>query len=104
MLSVSVIMSADINECKVHPCHDDANCTNSPGSYNCDCLPGYTGNGLTCTGTYTFTLIAAAAVQSCHVLFDHNYHDSLLVSTLLVPMETRINALLSSSKIYNFAL
>ncbi|CAH3159163.1 unnamed protein product, partial [Pocillopora meandrina] len=41
----------DIDECKGnHSCHEDANCTNTNGSHECDCQPGYTGNGQNCTG------------------------------------------------------
>ena len=51
----------DINECDpsglsseyqhlAHICHDDANCTNTKGSYYCACLEGYSGNGISCQG------------------------------------------------------
>ena len=29
-------------------CHVDAICTNTPGSYECHCKPGYVGNGTEC--------------------------------------------------------
>ena len=46
----------DIDECKGnHSCHEDANCTNTNGSYVCDCQPGYTGNGQNCTGEFGIT-------------------------------------------------
>ena len=31
-------------------CHGNAICTNSVGSYNCECAAGYTGNGTNCEG------------------------------------------------------
>ena len=34
-------------------CHNDANCTDTDGSYECTCKEGYTGNGTFCTGTIT---------------------------------------------------
>ncbi|XP_013070411.2 uncharacterized protein LOC106057644 isoform X3 [Biomphalaria glabrata] len=37
----------DINECKNNPCAQI--CTNTPGSYTCDCLPGYQLQGSQCT-------------------------------------------------------
>ena len=42
----------DLDECKdkTHQCDVNANCTNIPGSYNCTCRPGYTGNGSICEG------------------------------------------------------
>ena len=43
---------SDIDECEKgsHDCHINANCTNTPGSYNCTCRPGYTGNESICKG------------------------------------------------------
>ena len=32
-------------------CDDDAMCTNTEGSFECTCSPGFTGDGLNCTGT-----------------------------------------------------
>ena len=31
-------------------CDDQAICTNTPGSFSCACKPGYSGDGLNCTG------------------------------------------------------
>jgi len=44
-------MYADINECERDEdnCHQNANCTNTEGSYTCSCNLGYTGDGVTCT-------------------------------------------------------
>lgn len=39
----------DINECMEEgyvQCHDNAVCRNTRGSYTCDCLPGYNGDGI----------------------------------------------------------
>ena len=44
----------DINECTKSPsvCHQNANCTNTDGSYACRCSKGYSGDGkVDCTGT-----------------------------------------------------
>ena len=40
----------DVNECRngENNCHDNATCTNIPGSFTCKCKPGYSGDGLTC--------------------------------------------------------
>jgi len=42
----------DIDECAVNngACSSDATCTNTPGSFTCTCLPGYSGCGFSCTG------------------------------------------------------
>ena len=57
----------DIDECseahavKMNKCHPNASCTNTWGSYNCSCIPGYTGDGFQCKGTFgvchTITLV-----------------------------------------------
>ena len=41
----------DINECAASPCHHNASCTNTEGSYTCNCQSGYSGNGSICEGT-----------------------------------------------------
>lgn len=40
----------DIDECLANPCGYNANCTNTNGSYFCECQTGYEGNGTNCTG------------------------------------------------------
>ena len=43
----------EINECSAGTdnCDANADCTNTVGSYNCTCKSGYSGDGVTCTGT-----------------------------------------------------
>ena len=43
---------ADENECETgkHNCRANANCKNTKGSFECTCKPGYSGNGVNCTG------------------------------------------------------
>ena len=42
---------SDINECQTdYPCHFNATCNNTDGSYICQCDPGYRGDGFNCTG------------------------------------------------------
>ncbi len=42
----------DIDECTedTHDCDVDASCYNTPGSFNCACNGGYSGNGTYCNG------------------------------------------------------
>ena len=43
----------DIDECKIgiDLCHDNATCSNTNGSYTCQCKSGFSGNGTTlCAG------------------------------------------------------
>ena len=48
------IFSTDVNECTndQHTCHLHGNCTNTDGSYTCDCIDGYTGDGNICFGIF----------------------------------------------------
>ena len=45
-------MSTDINECSSNTddCSILATCMNTDGSYLCECIDGYTGNGFVCAG------------------------------------------------------
>ena len=54
-----VTCSTDIDECSNgrHVCDVNANCTNTVGSHNCTCNEGFTGNGHTCSGTASFSII-----------------------------------------------
>ena len=51
-LTMSLFAVPDINECttNTHNCHDNANCTNTNGSFACECWNGFTGDGKNCTG------------------------------------------------------
>ena len=55
-LKYSIFYMIDINECVEgsDSCHSDANCTNTKGSYNCECKNGFNGNGYNCTGSYLY--------------------------------------------------
>ena len=44
----------DVNECEnggLNNCHEKANCTNTEGSFDCNCNDGYSGSGTECTGS-----------------------------------------------------
>jgi len=51
----NIVESDDINECALgtHNCDIHAICTNTIGSYTCECKTGYSGNGFTCYGNPT---------------------------------------------------
>ena len=37
---------SDIDECSTNPCDTNADCTNTDGSFICDCAYGYDGDGI----------------------------------------------------------
>ena len=49
---MNIIKNLDVDECmqNSNDCDANANCTNTEGSYTCECLRGYTGNGRNCSG------------------------------------------------------
>ena len=47
-----MILLADLDECIDSPCHVNASCDNTMGSFNCVCNPGYTGSGFECDGMF----------------------------------------------------
>ena len=53
LLKRSQYFLLDINECSNaddNNCHESALCTNTNGSFTCQCQNGYIGNGTTCNG------------------------------------------------------
>ena len=49
----------DINECleaenESVTCHSNAHCNNTPGSFICDCMMGYEGDGIDCRGEINY--------------------------------------------------
>ena len=49
---------SDVDECADgnDSCHSNASCSNVIGSYNCDCFPGFTGDGFSCSSKYSSTV------------------------------------------------
>ena len=43
-----MIIIIDIDECMSSPCHPNATCTNTLGTYTCECDPGHVGDGVVC--------------------------------------------------------
>ena len=56
-----VVLHADINECESNDsdnCDENAQCTNTDGSFTCTCNSGYSGDGVSCTSKLATTLLA----------------------------------------------
>ena len=58
-LNTSII--ADIDECASNTdnCNDNAECSNSNGTFTCTCNTGYTGDGVTCDGNIQLIICVA---------------------------------------------
>ena len=54
---VSFVITPDIDECskETSPCDENADCTNTEGSYSCTCKKGFTGDGAACQGMFVNT-------------------------------------------------
>ena len=49
----------DVNECAgENVCDANAMCNNTDGSYTCQCVEGYSGNGTHCEGKHMYKYIA----------------------------------------------
>lgn len=46
---------SDVDECfnGNNSCHTNASCFNLIGSYDCDCLPGFMGDGFNCSSKHS---------------------------------------------------
>ena len=52
-----ILSFVDYDECLLSPCHRNASCNNTPGSFECQCDSGWTGDGFTCEGKRTENFI-----------------------------------------------
>jgi len=94
----------DVNECSLETfnCHSDANCINSIGSYECQCKPGYIGNGIECSpcneNEYSFndticlscpentiSLSASSSILDCKCEVFNHYLD--IANSICLPCE-----------------
>ena len=70
-------MCPEINECEpVPPCHANATCNNTEGSYTCTCNTGYSGDGVTCDGKlyYLYIYIYQTETMKFYLIkYFHNF-------------------------------
>ena len=53
---IQCLYISDMLECEGDPCHADAVCEDTEGSYTCECNDGYTGDGWNCTGMHYYVV------------------------------------------------
>lgn len=55
----SSLFFSDIDECSTerNPCDENAECSNTAGSYSCACKAGFTRDGKTCQGSFLKEII-----------------------------------------------
>ena len=54
-VDLSLFVNIDVDECltpDANNCHQDADCLNTVGSFNCTCKRGFTENGTACQGMH----------------------------------------------------
>ena len=75
-----VPLSSDIDECQepnASLCHELAVCVNTNGSYTCNCIEGYEGDGFAnCTGRcmhYAAEVLTSVIVQVITVALQHGH-------------------------------
>ena len=95
----------DIDECETNNggCHVDAICTNTIGSYECHCKPGYIGNGNECLpcdeNEFSFneticlscpenstSLLASTSIFDCNCTSFNHYPDDQTSTCLPCPL------------------
>ena len=64
---IAYFLTSDIDKCSdasINECHSKAVCTNTQGSYTCECLNGFSGNGRDCEGEVNFYVAISRTISS----------------------------------------
>ena len=76
-----------LDECRGNNnhCHQNAVCTNTLGSYKCQCATGYTGDGFSCSGKefFFFSFFPLAGRKRVHGLYFDSLELEMLCSLLV---------------------
>ena len=62
------VIPTDVNECETGEalCDINANCTDTEGSYLCQCHPGFSGDGFNCSSEYKHVIFFKSWYISFH--------------------------------------
>ena len=83
----------DTNECtSMSPCHANATCNNTDGSYICTCDPGYTGDGKICNGMWNTNFFHGIKII-------YQFFESLYLSKLQLMRNIRQRTSAESNKL-----
>ena len=87
------ICTADANECTegTNSCHYAATCHNTQGNYTCSCNPGYTGDGFSCTGKWSFLQSQHKCAQYPPLLIKFSLQVEVVTTTVMTE-DTRVSA------------
>ncbi len=97
---VIFFFSADIDECQRNTDNcdaDNAQCTNTAGSFTCMCNEGFTGDGITCSGLISACYPLCVCVCVCQVSVLHMLSVDQLF-TVVVALCFSIDGLLTGPK------
>ncbi|CAH3181644.1 unnamed protein product, partial [Porites lobata] len=86
----------DINECEAgkHNCYANASCKNTKGSFVCTCKPGYSGDGVNCTGennTSVFFIINLFLINSIYLALEPSSPTSIARNLSLPLSSDQVN-------------
>lgn len=59
------------NDTNLRSCHEKASCVNTVGSYRCDCIRGYAGDGFACIGRILFMFMGSRDGAVARALASH---------------------------------
>ena len=84
-----ILSCLDIPECALgrDDCHVNATCSETPGSFECTCNQGFSGDGRDCQGNF-FVAVFCLCVKEINIHFfklrysDQNQHKIIIISNI----------------------
>ena len=90
----------EIDECLSDPCHSNATCSNTAGSYICECNTGFSGSGFTCTSMadtllcFTRTMITLLFTQISTSVMKTQIHVMVMLPAAIQRVTMTVNVML----------